>query len=95
MNLPCAVPVLVHPASPEVSAPIRLKYLGEERARAWSRAVSGGRDGDGVIITLQPGRLLAWKIPWRRSRRTSSETTTSSAGDGKRMALPAWQSEGR
>jgi Pyridoxamine 5'-phosphate oxidase len=47
----------------EVSAQIRLKYLGEERAGAWSRAVSGGRDGDGVIITLQPGRLLAWKIP--------------------------------
>jgi hypothetical protein len=47
----------------EVSAQIRLKYLGEERARTWSRAVSGGSDGDGVIITLQPGRLLAWKIP--------------------------------
>ena len=47
----------------EVSAQIRLKYLGEERARTWSRAVSRGSDGDGVIITLQPGRLLAWKIP--------------------------------
>jgi len=45
----------------EVSARIRLKYLGEERARTWSQALSGSSDG--VIITLQPGRLLAWKIP--------------------------------
>jgi Pyridoxamine 5'-phosphate oxidase len=57
-------PGLAHVTSRDyegISAEIRRKYLGEERARAWSQTVSAA--GDGAIITLRPDRLLEWKIP--------------------------------